>query len=323
MMPKLILAPMAGFTDAPFRLLCRHYGADYAVTEMVSAVALVRKDKKTALLARLAEGDSPVAVQIFGHDADIMAEAAYRLAVGDFVGCDYAAKPTAIDVNMGCPVKKIVTTGDGSALMKNPELCGRIVEKAKKALEDTGVKLTVKIRAGFSKDEINAVDVAKSCADAGVDEIAVHARTRDELYMPGIRPDVIKAVREAVPKNVAVIGNGDITCADDAEKMLRETGCDGLMIGRAALGDPWIFNEIKAGFSGNEYTRPDDNTRLDTALGLVRAIVSEKGEDVGIRESRGRAAHFLKGMRGSAEARARLNAAKTLSEFENIIEELR
>lgn len=320
--PFLILAPMAGFTDAPFRLLARRCGADFTVTEMISSVAMVYKDRKTATLAKLPLGDSPTAIQLFGHDPEIMARAAASLASGEYYGCESEVLPAAIDVNMGCPVKKIAGSGDGSALMESPQLCGEIVMQMKKALEPYHIPLTVKLRAGLDKARMNAAQVAKICADSGADAICVHARTKEELYNPGIHPEIIAQVRNAVPKNVPVFGNGDICCAEDAEKMLRDTGCDGLMVGRAALGNPWIFNEIKAHFNGEKYVPPTVSRRVQTAISLVRAIAEEKGEFTGVHEGRGRAAHFIRGLPGAAAARNRLNHAETLEEFEEIIKEL-
>lgn len=321
--PKLILAPMAGFTDAPFRLLARRCGADFAVTEMVSSVAMSFGDLKTGKLAKLPQGDTPCAVQLFGHDPEIMAKAALMLATGDYPGCETEVTPSAIDVNMGCPVKKIAGSGDGCTLMSSPALCGEIVAAMTEALAPFGIPVTVKIRAGTDGDHINAVEVAKACAGAGASAVTVHARTREEMYRPGIRPEVIRSVRDALPETVAVYGNGDITCADGAVKMLRDTGCDGVAVGRAALGNPWIFREIKAALAGEEYVPPTVNERIDTAVSLVRDIVSEKGEFSGIHEARGRAAHFIRGLPGAACVRDRLNRAETLEEFTQIISSLK
>jgi len=315
--PLLILAPMAGFTDAPFRLMCYKGGADCCVSEMISAKALVYKDKKTAELATLPAGDRPTAIQLFGHEPDTMAEAAAIIESGDFDGCLYTERPSSIDINMGCPVKKIALSGDGSALMKDPVLAGRIVEAVKKRVS---LPVTVKIRSGWDERSKNAVEVAGACADAGAALVTVHARTREQLYSPGIDADIIARVRDALPPNVKVIGNGDVTNGESALKMLRETGCDGVMIGREALGNPSIFNEIRAFLEGREFTPPTKEERIAAAISLVEAVVAFKGEDRGIRESRGRAAHFIRSMRGSAEVRAALNSAKTLREFREILE---
>ena len=307
---------MAGFTDAAFRLMCYEGGADYCISEMISAKALTYKDKKTALLARLPEGDTPTAIQLFGHEPDCMAEAARIIESGDFEGCQYTTRPVAIDINMGCPVKKIALSGDGSALMKSPDLCSRIVFAVK---EKVSLPVTVKIRAGWDKESKNAVEVALACVRGGADAVAVHARTREEFYNPGVDLDIVARVRDALPPLVPVMGNGDITDGESALEMIRATGCDGLMIGREALGNPWIFEEIKAYIEGREYTPKSAEERIESAIALVSALVFEKGEERGIREARGRAAHFIRGMRGSAEIRASLNSAKSLCEFKEIL----
>lgn len=318
----LILAPMAGFSDSVFRLLCRRWGATAAVTEMISAKAMTFNDTKTKELSALPRGDVPCAVQIFGHEPDVMARAAKMLAEGSFDGCMYEERPAAIDINMGCPVKKIVTSGDGSALMKSPHLCGEIVSAVVKATESSGVPVSVKIRAGWNGETKNAVEVAKACANAGASAVTVHARTREQMYAPGIDLDIIRDVRRALDPSVAVIGNGDIRTGDDAIRMLDYTGCDGLMVGRATLGAPWLFGEIRAALSGESFDPPESRERIEAARSFVRDIVAAKGEEVGVREARGRAAHFIKGMRGSAEIRDRLNRAVSLEEFDSALEEL-
>lgn len=315
-LPLLILAPMAGFTDAPFRLMCFDGGADYCISEMISAKAMTFRDKKTAELAYIPKGDTPTAIQLFGHEPDVMASAAEMIATGAFEGCRYGEMPVAVDINMGCPVKKIALSGDGSALMKDPHLAGEIVEAVR---ERISLPVTVKIRAGWDEKSKNAVEVARACADAGASAVAVHARTRERLYYPGIDEEIIARVRDALPPEVKVFGNGDITDGESAAKMLKETACDGLMIGREALGNPWIFNEIKAYLEGREYAVPTREERIGAALSLVSAIVDLKGEERGIREARGRAAHFVRGMRGSAEVRAALNNASSLNEFSHIL----
>ena len=313
-----VLAPMAGATDSIMRLLCTKMGADMAVSEMVSAKALCYKDKKTAMLAKIAEGECPVAIQLFGHEPPVMAEAAAVIAEGSFEGCSYAALPVAVDVNMGCPVKKIVTSGDGSALMKSPELAVRIVEEMAAALKKYNMPLTVKIRSGWDKKSINAPEFAKALVGAGAAAVAVHARTRDQMYAPSADISVIGEVKAAVG-DVPVIGNGDIVCAKDAIRMKRETGCDSVMIGRAALGDPWIFSHIKALEKGLEPEMPTAEDRIACALSLVRDLVNEKGEELGVREARGRCAHFIRGLSGSAAVRDGINRSVTLGEIENIL----
>ncbi|MBQ3528063.1 MAG: tRNA dihydrouridine synthase DusB [Clostridia bacterium] len=316
--PTLALAPMAGFTDAPFRLMCYKNGCDIAVTEMISAKAMTYRDKKTGELARLPKGDSPTAIQLFGHEPHVMAAAARMIEECSFEGCDFSEKPVAIDINMGCPVKKIALSGDGSALMKDPRLACDIVYSIKNAVS---LPVTVKIRAGWDKRSKNAVDVALACTEGGASVVAVHARTREELYNPGIDMDIIARVRDALPPEVQVFGNGDVTDGKSALEMAEKTGCDGIMIGREALGNPWIFDEIKAYFKGEEYLEKTKEERISAAVSLVSSIVEMKGEERGIREARGRAAHFIRGLRGSAEKRAALNSAKSLSEFVSILNE--
>ncbi len=307
---------MAGFTDAPFRLMCFEGGCDYSISEMISSKALIYKDKKTATLAYMPKGDTPTAIQLFGHEPETMAKAAKMIAEGTFEGCQYEEKPVAIDINMGCPVKKIALSGDGSALMKDSRLCYDIVSAIK---EKTDLPVTVKIRAGWDKKSKNAVEIALSCAKAGADTVAVHARTREELYNPGIDMDIIARVRDALPPEVSVIGNGDVCDGESALEMVRRTACDGIMIGRAALGNPWIFKEIKSAFSGDAFTPMSTEDRIQAAIRLVSHIVELKGEDRGIREARGRAAHFIRGIRGSAEIRDRLNSTLTLEDFKAVL----
>lgn len=313
----LILAPMAGFTDAPFRLLCRRLGADRTVTEMISAQAMVYKDQKTATLARIPEGDDHCTIQIFGHDPVVMGEAAAMLASGEYAGAAYAHPPVAIDINMGCPVRKIVASGDGSALMQDPALCGQIVAAVVRA---AGIPVTVKIRAGWDREHVNAAAVAAACVENGAARVTVHGRTRNQMYAPSSDNSVIRAVRRTLPESIPVIGNGDIRSGADAIAMIEETGCDGIMIGREALGNPWIFAAVRAALAGQSYTFPTEEEVRRTAMELVTAIVQDKGEEAGVRESRGRAAHFIRGMRGSARMREGLNRACTLSQVREILQ---
>ena len=308
------LAPMAGFTDAPFRRLCNELGCDMSVSEMISAKAMVYRDKKTASLAKLVEGEAPVSIQLFGHEPEVMAEAACMVADGSFEGCDFAAPPVAIDINMGCPVKKIYSSGDGSALMRDPDLCGKLVEGAKKC----GLPVTVKIRAGITAQTKNAVEVATACSEAGAFAVCVHGRTREQMYGPGVDLDIIAAVRDALPEGVYVIGNGDVKDLESAKHMVSYTGCNAVMIGREALGNPWIFAEIAS--NGEGFVPPSFEERINVAKRLIREICEEKGEFCGVRESRGRASHFIKGLRGAAEMRAALNQAETLQDVMKILE---
>ncbi len=309
---------MAGFTDVPFRRICSEMGVTGTVTEMVSAAAVCFNDKKTYELATIAPDEAPCAIQIFGHDPVQMETAAERLLEY------YKDKtfPSALDVNMGCPVRKIVTPGDGSALMKNPSLAASIVKALRKVTDRHGIPLTVKIRAGWDKNSINAPYFAALMADSGAETITVHGRTREQMYAPSSDNAVIKAVREAVPDNIPVVGNGDVTCAADAVRMVNETGCDGVAVGRAALGNPWIFREIAELCEGRECVYPTVDERIALALRLTHDIVEELGELPGIRESRGRAAHFIKGIRGSSAVRDALNHAETVEEFTRILNSL-
>lgn len=313
------LAPMAGFTDRSFRLICSELGADYSVSEMISATALFYKDKKTASLAVIDKMEAPCALQIFGHDPTVMAEAAEALITGEYEGYKDGGKVLAIEINMGCPVRKIVSNGDGSALMREPILAEKIVRAVSDATGRHGVNLWVKIRAGWDKNSINAPEFAKRLAQAGAKRITVHGRTREMMYAPSSDNSIIKRVRDAVDSDIEVIGNGDIFTAEDAKRMVSETGCDGVLVGRASLGNPWIFNQIKAVTRGESYEPPSVRDRIGAALRLLRDLSEEKGESVAVRESRGRAAHFIKGMDGAAAARDALNRARTYEEFESVL----
>lgn len=310
----LFLAPMAGFTDIAFRKLCREYGATYGVSEMVSAAAVHFKDRKTGSLARLPEDDTPTSVQIFGHSPEIMAEAAYRLATGDYAGCETKRLPAAIDINMGCPVRKIVTSGDGSVLMKTPKLCAEITKAVSTALSNTNIPVTVKMRLGFTADTQNAPEIARMCAEAGAAAIFVHGRTREMMYSGSVMAEGIARVREAVPPHIPVIANGDVTSRESAEYLLRQTGCDGIMIGRGALSSPWIFSQI----TEENFVLPDENEKKAVALHLIEETVKLYGESAGVPMSRCRAGHILSGIRGAASMRRELNTASTLDEVMQI-----
>ena len=311
---KVGLAPMAGFTDMPFRLLCTEGGADFAVSEMISAAALTRNDKKTEGLAATDPREAPCALQIFGHDPEVTAEAAAALA---------ERRPLAIEINMVCPVKKIVSSGDGSALMRDPDLAGKITEATSRAAHAAGIPLWVKIRAGWKKGEVTAPEFACVLVSAGADRITVHGRTRDQMYAPSSDNGVIRAVKEKVGEGAEVFGNGDIDGPESAVRMIRETGCDGVLVGRAALGDPWIFGRIKAALAGEEIPPlPTKEQRVSAAVRLLRDVCALYGEERGVRESRGRAARFIKGIKGSAAVRDRLNHAATEAEFRDILSRL-
>ena len=293
----LMLAPMAGVADAPFRRVCIENGAEYSVSEMVSAKAIHFADRHTSVLYKVTPPLRPMAVQIFGSEPDIMAEAAAFLA-------SLPEPPDAIDINMGCPVKKIVSNGEGSALMKKPELAADIVKAVKTACS---LPVTVKIRTGWDSRNINAPALAEKLEKAGADMITVHGRTREQFYAPPVDLDVIKEVKRAV--SVPVIGNGGIESPADAMRMLEYTGCDGIMIGRAAMGNPWIFSEIKCAFDGTSFFPPSRNLILETALRHLDMLIDEKGERTGIAEARRQMSYYLKGFDGASKARGQLNQA--------------
>ncbi len=316
----LFLAPMAGFTDLEFRRLCHECGAEFSVTEMISAKAVCFGDKKTKELALLrsadsAEADIPQGLQIFGHDPKDIETACRLLLSMDDIG-----KPLSVDINMGCPVKKIVTSGDGSALMRDPKLCEAIVAAACRGSGD--VPVTVKIRAGFDADLRNAPEVALAAVRGGACAVFVHGRTRDQFYAPSSDNGIIAAVRGALPPHIPVIGNGDIASVEDAGRMIRETGCDGIMIGRAALGDPWLFDRIKAASEGICLPESTVSERLEMARRLCRAVCERYGEARGVPMCRGRAGHFIKGIRGASEMRDRLCHAASLREAEEILSKI-
>ena len=314
---KLILAPMAGFTDYPMRHLAVRYGADIVVSEMISAKAIHYKDKKTATLARIYEGEGTFGAQIFGSEPQIMAEAAYALSTGSYEHKISDTLPDFIDINMGCPVKKIVSNGEGSALLKSPKLCGEIISACVKASK---VPVTVKIRAGWDKDSINCDEIARIAEANGAAAIAIHARTREQMYEPYADWKHIKAVRDAV--SIPVIGNGDIYSSADAVRMLEDTGADSLMIGRGAIGNPFIFDEIKHILDKKPYTPPTISEKIDVALEHIRLMCEEKGEEMGVKEARKHIAHYTKGLKSSANARSMLNFADTYKEIYDILSSL-
>ena len=320
----LVLAPMAGVTDRTFRNICKEYGAEYTVSEMVCAKSLCYEQKArkkefstTAELATILSGDGPMAIQIFGSEPSFMAEAASMLADGAYKNCISTEAPLAIDINMGCPVRKITSNGEGSALMKNPELAGQIVRATVDAVK---LPVTVKIRAGWDDDSKNAVELSKILEANGASAICVHARTREQLYRPGIDIDIISRVKKAV--SVPVIGNGDIYSASDAINMLNITGCDGIMVGRGAMGNPWIFKEILCALDGRKYIAPTQEEKISLALRQLSQMIEAKGERVGIAEGKKHIAWYLSGMNGAASARNRVMSALTFEEIKSILEEM-
>ena len=308
----VFLAPMAGMGDAAFRRMCKEHGADYMTTEMVSAKALCYGDKKTPILAAIREYETPIAIQIFGSEPETMAKASGILL-------EFAAKsgiaPAAIDVNMGCPMTKIVKCGDGSALMRTPEKAEEIVRAMVRVCGDMPV--TVKLRLGWDDSSRNVVDMAKRLEACGAAAFCIHARTRNEMYTPGIHPEFIREVKEAV--RVPVIGNGDIFTAADAEKMVSETGCDGVAVARGALGNPWIFENTVNLFEGRAERKISTNETIDTALWHLALMIDSKGERAGIADSRKHLGWYMKGIRGAAELRNRINCAETLDEIRALL----
>ncbi len=309
----LILAPMAGVTDAAFRAVCVSHGAEYTVTEMISAKALWYHDKKTAVLAHIDADEMPCAVQIFGSEPEIMAYAARVLSAPD-TPCTRI--PAAIDINMGCPMPKIVNNGDGCALMRDPCLAGRIMEAVRAA---TDLPVTVKIRAGWDQNTKNCVEIAKLAASLGVSAIVVHGRTRSQLYAPPVDLDAITAVRQALDSSIPVIGNGDIYSAADAQHMREVTECDGVMIARGAYGNPWIFAEITADMDGIPFHMPTPKEKLETALSHLDRLLAKKGDFTGIQEGRKHLAWYTKGFPGSAALRASIMQAETPEEMKALL----
>lgn len=296
------LAPMAGVTDRAFRRLCRDMGASFTVGEMVSAKGLTYGDRKSDELLALEPDVRPAAVQLFGDDPATVAEAARRTL-------KYA--PDWIDLNMGCPAPKIVGNHCGSALMREPELCRRLVQAVKEAVP---VPVTVKIRKGYDKQHVNAVEVALACEAGGADAIAVHGRTREQMYAPPVDWDIIRQVKRAV--QVPVIGNGDVTDARSAAALYEETGCDHIMVGRGALGRPWIFSQIQAYLEhGTLLPDPPVSRRMALLMGQVQQTAAEKGEHIALLQARKHAAWYMSGLRGAAALRRQAGELKTLEDL--------
>ena len=304
---NVILAPMAGVTDLPFRVLCREQGAGCVVTEMVSAKAVLYNNKNTRELLQIDPAERPAAVQLFGSEPDIMAEIAARLEEGPY---DY------IDVNMGCPVPKIVNNGEGSALMKNPERAKEVLTAMVKAVKKP---VTVKFRKGFNDLSVNAGEFAKMAESCGVAAVAVHGRTREQYYSGKADWDIIRQVKEAV--RIPVIGNGDIFTPEDAGRMLKETGCDGIMVARGAKGNPWLFGRINHYLDTGEVLPGPSMAEIKAMiLRHGRMLVQFKGEGVAMREMRGHMAWYTKGMPHSATLRNEINQVETLEGFVELLD---
>lgn len=302
---KTALAPLAGFSDGPFRRVCKRFGADIVTTEMVSAKGLFYSDKKTATLLAFEPSEQPVYVQIFGSEPEIMAFAAKEVS---------KLSPAGIDINMGCPMPKIVNNGDGCALMKDSKKAESVIRAVVGA---TTLPVSVKFRSGYDAKHINAVEFASMCEGAGAKSITVHARTKEQLYSGNADWNIIRRVKDAV--SVEVFGNGDVFCPEDAKRMFEETGVDGVAVGRGALGNPFIFSQIKSFFESGSYSDFDRRTRLTVALGQVREMCAVKGEKVAVPEARKHLAYYLKGMRGAAKVKNSVFSAVDFGEIEALL----
>lgn len=304
---NLVLAPMAGVCDLPFRLLCKEQGAGLLCMEMVSAKGIYYNNKNTELLLAIQEQERPVSLQLFGADAGIMSEMAKKIEERPF---------DILDINMGCPVPKVVNNGEGSALMKQPKLVFEIVSKVAGAIQKP---VTVKIRKGFDQEHVNAVEIARIAEEAGAAAVAVHGRTREQYYSGQADWDIIRKVKEAV--SIPVIGNGDLLTGQNVLAMKEQTGCDGFMIGRGAQGNPWIFRQMLHFMeTGEELPRPDAAEVARMLLRHARSQIALKGEETGIREMRKHAAWYTGGYRNSAKLRGKINEVETYGQLEELFQ---
>lgn len=299
------LAPMAGVADRAFREICHDYGATYVVSEMVSSKGLTMCDRKSKSLLLLSDKERPAAAQIFGSDPKIMAESALECL---------KFSPDVIDINMGCPAPKIAGNGGGSALLKCPELASEIMKEVKRAVN---IPVTVKIRLGWDKDSINCVEMAKRAEDAGMDAITVHGRTRMQMYAPPVDKSMIAMVKKAV--SIPVIGNGDIIDGISAAKMIEDTGCDYLMVGRGALGRPWVFSQISAYLKEERVVpEPPVSERMRVMVKHIELICEYKGERIGIKEARKHAAWYIKGIKGAAKYRQQVGTLESVEQLQEL-----
>ena len=303
---NIILAPMAGLTDLPFRVVCEKYEPGLVVTEMVSSKALLYNDEKTKLLLNMKNEIRPVAVQIFGSDIEAMAFAAkYVSDIADIV-----------DINMGCPAPKVVKNGDGSKLLLD---INKVYEITKAVVENSKVPVTVKIRKGWDSEHVVAVEAAKKIEEAGASAITIHGRTRSEFYSGIADWDIIKKVKESV--KIPVIGNGDVKLPEDAKRLLEQTKCDGIMIGRGALGSPWIFEQVKTYLQDGTIRKISNKEKLETILKHIELEVAEKGELTGVREMRKHICYYLKGMQNASEIRDNINHIECKEEVKKVLKE--
>lgn len=304
---RWILAPMAGVCDLPFRVLCHEAGAGMCCMEMVSAKAIYYKNKNTEEMMEIDPSEGIVSLQLFGSDPEIMAQMAKQIEDKPF---------SILDINMGCPVPKVVNNGEGSALLKDPVLAGNIIKAVSSAIDKP---VTVKIRKGFDEQNVNAVEMAKIAEDNGAAAVAVHGRTRVQYYSGEADWDIIARVKEAV--SIPVIGNGDVTGYDSAMKMISHTGVDGVMIGRACEGNPWIFTELTYKEQGKEYVGPSVDEVKQMILRHGQMLVESKGEYIALREMRKHAAWYTKGLKGAGKLRGKLNEIENMDDLRNLVAE--
>lgn len=302
----LFLGPMAGVTDTVYRELCQDQGCEVTYTEMVSAKAIHYGNKKTETLLTIGDNEFNVGVQLFGRDPEILGEIAKRIdheRIGSF------------DVNMGCPVPKIVNNGEGSALMKEPKLIGDIVTSLVKAVDKP---VTIKIRAGFTDDNLNAPEICKIAESCGASHVAIHGRTREQYYSGKANWDIIREAKDCV--SIPIIGNGDITCGQDLLDMVAHTNCDGVMIGRAAMGNPWIFRDLVSKLEGREFIKPDLQEVVDTMLRHGRLLIEHKGEYIAMREMRKQVSWYTKGLQNATRLRNEINQVEHYGDLTELIQ---